>query len=230
MATPALTIALLGAESSGKTQLAQALAAHFRKRGQRAVLVPEYLRLWCEQQRRTPRQQEQEAIAREQARQVDEAGPCDVLIADTTALMIAVYSDHVFADTSLYRFALAQQRRYHVTLLTGLDLPWVADGLQREGPHVQQPVDSLLRQALQGAGLAYQVVYGQGQQRLENALNAISAIEKIASQAVNTLASGIYDHNNDAPMPKMAWCERCSQPDCEHRLFTALIAKTSPLR
>ena len=47
--------------------------------------------------------------------------------------MIAVYSDLVFGDRSLYAAAEAAQRRYDLTLLTALDLPWQADGLQRDG-------------------------------------------------------------------------------------------------
>ena len=58
--------------------------------------------------------------------------------ADTTALMIAVYSDLVFADTGLYDDALAAQRRVDLTLVTALDLPWLADGLMRDGAHVRE--------------------------------------------------------------------------------------------
>lgn len=49
------------------------------------------------------------------------------MVADTTALMTAVYSDQVFGDVSLYRDALLEHTRYRLTLLTGLDLPWMAD-------------------------------------------------------------------------------------------------------
>jgi nicotinamide riboside kinase len=87
-----------------------------------------------------------------------------VVVADTTALMTAVYSEQLFADTSLYEGALAAQRRYAITLLTALDLPWVADDM-RDGPHARQPTDTLLRAALAGAGLSYTVVHGSGGER-----------------------------------------------------------------
>jgi hypothetical protein len=76
--------------------------------------------------------------------------------------MIAVYSDLVFGDTSLYAAAEAEQRRYGLTLLTALDLPWQADGLQRDGPHVREPVDRQLRAALARAGIAFEPVSGSG--------------------------------------------------------------------
>ena len=70
------------------------------------------------------------------------------VLADTTPLMTAVYSDLLFQDTRLYADAARHQQGYALTLLTGLDLPWVADGLQRDGPQVREPVDARLRQAL----------------------------------------------------------------------------------
>ena len=87
--------------------------------------------------------------------------------------MTAVYSHMLFADESLYPMALAHQKHYDITLVTGLDLPWVADGLQRDGPQVRGPVDTLVRQALERSGIHYRVVYGQGPQRLNNALMAL---------------------------------------------------------
>ena len=167
-------IALLGAESTGKTQLALALAAHCCDQGRTALVVPEVLRQWCDREGRTPRLHEQESIAREQARLVVEAQVSDWLIADTTPLMIAIYSEMLFGDSSLYEFAFEHQRRYDLTLVTGLDLPWVADGHQRDGPHVREPVDALVRAALGRAGVPYRVVYGSGADRLANALAAIA--------------------------------------------------------
>lgn len=209
---PSLRIALLGAESTGKTTLARELAAHFDALGRRAVAVPEALRDWCEREQRTPRPEEQLPIAQEQERRVEHAAAqAQVVIADTTAVMVAIYSAILFEDHSLVRFALERQRAYDVTLLTGLDLPWVADGLQRDGAHVREPIDAQVRGLLAQAGIAYRVVYGSGQERLRNALAAIDASLAPRSEA-------------------RAWvwqCDKCSDPDCEHRLFSRLTASRS---
>ncbi len=87
--------------------------------------------------------------------------------------MIAVYSDIVFGDRSLYDSALRAQAGYGLTLLTALDLPWVADGLQRDGAQVRVPVDALLRAALQRHVKGYSVVSGQGPARTAAALAAV---------------------------------------------------------
>jgi nicotinamide riboside kinase len=86
--------------------------------------------------------------------------------------MIAVYSDYIFADHSLYAVALAAQRRFELTLLTTPDLPWRPDPL-RDGAHVRAPVDALLRAALVDAGIAFTSIGGVGADRLEAALKAI---------------------------------------------------------
>lgn len=177
-----MRIAILGAESTGKSCLAQELAAHYRGLGQRVHVADEVLRGWCIAQGRTPRPDEQRAIAEAQARLADEASSAAVVIADTTPLMTAVYSDMLFADRSLYPFALAHQRSYDLTLLTALDLPWVADGLQRDGAHVREPVDALVRAALASAGLAFQRVQGVGPQRLACALAHVQAHTPISTQ------------------------------------------------
>ena len=218
--TPVQTcrIALLGAESTGKTALAQGLQAHFQARGIPTALVPEYLRTWCGAAGRTPRPEEQQGIAQKHARQLSAPTDVRLLVADTTPLMVAVYSDYLFGDRSLYPFALEHQRSYHLTLLTGLDLPWVADGLQRDGAHVREPVDALVRAALDGAGIPYRIVYGSGTARLENALFAINSA---ASCEGFQGAQGIFRSDNVTSRP---WaCEKCSDPDCEHKLFSGLL-------
>ena len=137
-------------------------------------MVGEYLREFCDRHARTPRRDEQAAIAAEQTRRIDAAAAQHaIVIADTTALMIAVYSDQVFGDRSLYADAEHAQRRCDATLLTALDLPWLADGLQRDGPHVREPVDAKVRAALARSGVAYSVIGGVGAMRLAAARAAV---------------------------------------------------------
>jgi nicotinamide riboside kinase len=202
----AFVIALVGAESTGKTTLAAQLQAALATPERRVGLVPEYLREFCEQTARTPRQDEQRGIAREQTRRIaDAAASNDIVIADTSALMIAVYSDHVFGDTSLYVEASAAHATCQLTLLTALDLPWLPDGLQRDGPHVRDPVDAKVRAALGLAGIPYSVIAGQGAARLQAALAAVE-------RALNPPA----DDADASAGTRWRWhCERCGDANCE---------------
>ncbi|UDF34387.1 UNVERIFIED_ORG: ATP-binding protein [Shinella sp. XGS7] len=231
-----LRIALIGAESTGKSQLAQALAERLRRdTGLRCAMVPEHLRHWCEQQGRTPRAEEQAAIAAEQAHQIDAAAAThDLVIGDTTPLMTAIYSQLLFQDESLLTMALDFQRGCDLTLLTALDLPWVADGLQRDGPQVQQPVDAALRRALMGAGLGWSSVGGRGEARLESALNAITPLLLRRGLLGSGRGKGLFTRMQarQQALPEQAWfCQNCDVPECEHaslRQRAARLASSDP--
>lgn len=199
----ALVVALVGAESTGKTRLAGELDTALRTAGHSVAIVPEYLREFCDRHGRTPRVEEQQGIADEQTHRIDTAARShDIVIADTTALMIAVYSDHVFGDAGLYGHALAAHARCDLTLLTALDLPWQADGLQRSGPQVRAPVDVLVRAALQQARLPFSVVFGSGSRRLQSAL---ASVQRALNPPAPTEASS-----------RWTWvCDRCGEAACE---------------
>ena len=209
-------IALLGARGTGKTQLANELAAHLEARGLRAFVVPEALRAWCSREGRSPGPEEQFAIARAQEAAVDAAAAqADFVIADTTALMVAIHAGMLREDDALYRFALERQQACDATLVTGLDLAWVPDGLQRDAAS-REETDALVRTLLQRAGVAFQVVYGQGPRRLQAALQALVSAGALPAEVVDRAADG---------GSQRAWvwvCEKCSDPACEHRLFTQL--------
>jgi nicotinamide riboside kinase len=215
-----IVIGLLGAESTGKTTLSQALAQALRSAtGLRCAVVEEYLRVWCEQQQRTPRGDEQRHIAQTQHERIAQAAATnDIVIADTTAVMTAVYSRYVWSDGSLDAWATElHARSEQATLLTALDLPWVSDGLQRDGPQVQHPVDALVRELLAARGIAWSRIGGVGSARLEQALNAVTPL-----LSASTPSKGLFTRlaERDAAMP--AWqtaCELCDDPQCEHRLL-----------
>lgn len=223
---PSIKIALLGAESTGKSQLASDLAAHLCANGQAAIAVDEYLREWCEKQGRTPQQNEQAHIALTQQNRIEAAASrTSIVIADTTPLMTAIYSEFIFSDASLTAAALQYQKNFDLTLLTGLDMPWQADGIQRDGEHVRAPVDTLIRLKLQSADITFEVIYGTGEERTQHALQAIARLSQMPN-TTNLIAS----HANNTPATDLnrlkKWqscCEKCSDPDCEHQLFRKLL-------
>jgi nicotinamide riboside kinase len=230
MSDKPVRIALLGAESTGKTQLSWGIAEALQSLGLQVTVVPETLREWCEAHNRTPLAHEQLEIAQQHAQRIFSIDHGWV-IADTSPLMTAVYSDFIFQDKSLYAQALLEQASFDITLVMGLDLEWIADGLQRDGAHVREPVDSLLRQALQSAGLPFKVIYGQSDARLSAALMAIqNGLHGLSPELGKNLASiqaiqSQRDVNQyGLNQGKMVWrCDLCSDADCEHKLFSQLL-------
>lgn len=164
-----MIVALLGAECTGKSTLAEALATHFN-----AGLVSEYLREWCDAHGRTPQRHEQAAIAAEQAARIEAASRRhDLVISDTTPLITALCSQHYFADDSLLAGALAFQRRCALTLLCAPDLPWEADGIQRDGPAVRAAYDARLRATLADHGIAWIDIAGTAAERRAVAIASV---------------------------------------------------------
>lgn len=137
-----------------------------------------------------------------------------VSVSDGAALLAAIVGDPGRTPPSLEELdalALAHGRQYGLTLLLGLDLLPPAEARAGEA------VDKALRGALASAGLAYKVIYGQGAQRLQNALLAIEGAGAAPPEARLAAQYGLQGG-------RVAWrCENCSDPACEHRLFTGLL-------
>lgn len=213
--TRALVIGIVGAESTGKTLLVKELGRTLRERGLQVVTVPEALRLFCDREGRTPRVDEQRAIAEEQTRCIAAAAQRGaIVLADTTALMTAVYSEVMFSDTSLHDQALAQHARCDLTLLTALDLPWVPDGIHRDGPQVREAVDTCLRRLLQQGGVPHALVMGKG---LRRQANALSSIEHLLSAPTRS--------QRQAGGSRWRWfCDNCDDGECEQHWLTRAVA------
>lgn len=218
--TPALpvgcVIAVLGAEGTGKTQLANALTARLVQRSIAAELMPDVLSEWRTRLARDLNAVERAEMAAEQTLRIASAAERGVVVADTTALIAAVEGEIGSGETSLYELALAAHRGYAITLLMALDLPQGADPASSERA---QSADALVRAALSRAGSPYAVIHGHGPERLASAWNAINA----RAESAGVSSSSGRSANGERPW---FWpCDKCSDPVCEHRLFRDLLAK-----
>ena len=167
---------------------------------------------------RAPLAHEQAAIAAEQAGEINAAAQSgvQVVVADTTALVVAAYSERMFNDRSLLPDSLKVQQRHSLTLLMGLDLPWQADGLFRDGPGMRADIDAVLRRELQSEAIPFQTVYGAEDARLRHALRAVGVMLGRPLLPNDPLLEAGTGH----------WtCENCSDPDCERRLFSGLLSR-----
>jgi NadR type nicotinamide-nucleotide adenylyltransferase len=162
---PLKRIAILGAESTGKSTLAPALAARYG-----TLWVPEYLREFVETRQRVPFEHDQPAIARTQRAREDAMAASPearrFLFCDTTPLMTAVYSRVYWGRVPPELLEMEAAHDYAATLVAGLDLPWVPDGLQRESEEVRRQVHECLLAVLRERGIPFTLLEGDLPQRL----------------------------------------------------------------
>ncbi len=108
-----------------------------------------------------------------------------------------------------------QPHPYDLTLLMGLDLP---HHRSQSKPDLLQ-YDARLRHTLDSQAIAYAVVYGSEQARTDCALQAIHYHRLRSTKRPSAASSGWH------------WnCETCSDADCEHRLFSALVGANRSVR
>jgi NadR type nicotinamide-nucleotide adenylyltransferase len=135
-------VVLVGAESTGKTTLAQQLADHFQ-----TVWVPEYGREHWERKvsgltnsEASPGWSAEEFIhiAQEQQRREDlSARQCNrILFCDTNAFATGTWYERYFHTRHALVDSIGQQSKADLYLLTAPDVPFVQDGF-RDGRHIR---------------------------------------------------------------------------------------------
>ncbi|MES2152284.1 MAG: ATP-binding protein [Pseudomonadota bacterium] len=156
-------VAVLGAESSGKSTLCEALAARYD-----TLWVPEYLREFVDTMGRVPQEHEQYPIARTQREREDAAAAIATrwLFCDTTPLMTAIYSGHYWKRVDEQLAVLDREHNYAYTLVTAPDSPWEADGLQRESEAVRQRCHLEVLEVLAARAIPFLLVSGSLEQRI----------------------------------------------------------------
>ena len=165
-------VAILGGESTGKSTLAAALAAHYQ-----TVWVPEYLRDFVESNQRTPRVEEQLHIATTQKEREELLLPQarQFLFCDTTPSMTAAYSRYYFEGVDVALEALADSCRYDFTIVTAPTNPWVGDGLQRDSDAARHAVHDIVCTMLNAASIPYLLSEGGVAQRVQQAVAYLQA-------------------------------------------------------
>lgn len=168
-----IRVVVTGSECTGKTTLARALAEHYN-----TAWVPEFVRQFVQAKGSAPDSSDVEAIAHGQIAQEDRlrATAPDLLIQDTDLISTVVYSRHYYSDCPSWIERAALERAAHLYLLTNTDVPWVADGEQRDRGDRREEMQDLFRRALQDHQLDFVEISGSPQERLLTAVTAIDPL------------------------------------------------------
>ena len=121
---------------------------------------------------------------------------------------------------------------YDLILLMGLEAP--AHGLNPCGlpaitAQMREAADQSIRTALLQAGMPYQVIYGSDDERLTHALAALEPLlkttDKPADKRLRPSPRSVGGPDNAGKARPWVWaCDKCSDPQCEHRLLSDLLA------
>ena len=162
-------IAITGPESSGKTTLARALAAHFG-----VPWVPEFAREYLKDLDRPYVKEDLLRIAEGQleAERRIASGRPSMLVCDTDLLVIRIWSQEKFGRVDPRLEELVDGTEYHRTLLCRPDLPWDPDPL-RENPLDRDRLFGLYEQELNALGRTCAVIQGERTERLHRAVHAV---------------------------------------------------------
>lgn len=159
---------MLGAESSGKSTIAEALARHYR-----TVWVPEFARAYWIEKKGQFVFENMLFIARHQiADEEKAAGEANqLLIADTTPLTTLIYSVDLYGrvDPELERLS---RRSYDLTLLCAPDFEFVQDGLRTDDRY-RQKIHKLYLEYLRLRQIPYVLLEGPHHGRLAQAIRSL---------------------------------------------------------
>lgn len=172
-------VCVLGAESTGTTTTAQALAKHYQTNW-----VPEYGReYWIEKMQTSGIENWDESefvhIAEEQSRREDLAALTanKVLFCDTDAFATSVWFERYMERRSNLVEDVSRDRLYDVTLLTGDEIPFEQDGF-RDGEHIRHWMHQRFIERLGEANRSYVLLRGNHKERLEQAIQVVDNLVK----------------------------------------------------
>lgn len=183
---PIHKIVVLGPESTGKSTLCAALAAHYQ-----TIWTPEYARQYLSEHgtkysfddlltiAKGQIENEENAIKTLHQKNASDTGQIKTnkLIVDTDMYVMKVWSEYVFNNCHPFILEQINERHYDLYLLCDIDLPWAADEM-REYPDEKPRIElfTIYKDLLQNQNTPWGIVSGIGTQRTQC---AISLVDKL---------------------------------------------------
>jgi NadR type nicotinamide-nucleotide adenylyltransferase len=164
-------IVISGPESTGKTELAEALAKKFG-----TIWVPEYARTYIEQLDRPYTFHDVEMIAKVQVAMESEFAEKafnGLLIFDTWLIITKVWFDVVYGHCPEWIIEHIASSNIDLFLVCDTDIPWVSDRVRENGGENRKDLFRQYCSEITSFGFKYAIVDGVGEQRLQNAINVL---------------------------------------------------------
>lgn len=167
---PVKKVAIIGPECTGKSDLSQYLAAHFK-----STWVPEYARGYVDNLVRPYEQHDLLTIAHGQLRLEDSYArtPSGILFCDTNLYVIKVWSEFKFGECSPEILKTIAERHYDLYLLTYVDILWQEDP-QREHPDKREELYQIYLKEMKSQPVPFVEIRGERDLRRKTAVDAVT--------------------------------------------------------
>jgi NadR type nicotinamide-nucleotide adenylyltransferase len=171
-----IKVVVTGSESTGKTEVARALGAHFD-----APVSREFVREFAKRKQVETGKRldysDHGPIARGQveAEEAAIAKARDLVILDTDLVSTVVYCEHYFGRAPEWITGEARKRAGDLYLLMRPDVAWIADGV-RDRPDRREEMHELFRRSLEDLDLRFTEIGGDWDERVARSRTAVSAL------------------------------------------------------
>lgn len=170
-----LTVAILGAESTGKSTLVQAVAKHFE-----CTYAPEWGRTISEV-KPVLDDEDFDAIVEVQARllRAAQVGGNGLCLADTEAITTALFAPIYLGHEHAASWRAAREQRFDLYVVLAPTVPWINDGTRILDNSARDEFHASILAALDRLGFAYQVIDASDyDQRIATVIKIVRALRR----------------------------------------------------
>ena len=159
-------VVVTGAESTGKTELTQALSRYYG-----ALSFSEYSRQYVEGLKRPYTYDDIISIAQMQKAQMTLAGRMnqDIIFFDTWLVITMVWLEVVFGKVPPWIPDTLKSAPVDLYLVCHNDIPWIPDPVRENGGNMRDWLEDRYLEIIRQLGLNNEIVTGSGQSRFLNA-------------------------------------------------------------
>ena len=165
-----INIAITGPESTGKTTLTRILAEHF-KGGE----ISEYARDYIFNLNRAYTISDLVHIAKYQIDSYKNLFPGEsgIVFFDTWLIITKIWFQEVYSSCPDWVVSAIDTYKMEFYLVCAPDIEWHEDPVRENGGEKRLKLFDLYIEEIQKLNVPYKIIYGEGQQRSENAIKAV---------------------------------------------------------
>ena len=167
-------IVITGAESTGKSTLAKALAKHCN-----IPFIPEYARNYIKNLNRAYNYEDIELIAQRQVEQLNSALKLnhDIIILDTWLFITKIWFEVLYQTYPGWLDEKIETTKIDLFLVCDTDLPWIDDPVRENGGAERNKLQKKYIREIRNHGYPYRIISGEGIARVQKAINYITNLK-----------------------------------------------------